>query len=191
MNRWIVTAALGLLLLCYAFFTTGKKAEKEYAMIMQEATLSLTQPQELTEKTRSTLRKEIWFAKGGKRLCCRIFSDQSELTFLSEGRILETIEHFDGAYCICQEKLGPNNLQEVCALRAEEADYNYATEVLVAKRVHIYKFRLSGEELPEDLSSYTPVMAGVAQSAEVRLKGEGATVRFSDFEATLQPSRIR
>ena len=144
-----------------------------------------------TQQQRKGVVKEIWFTQeDNSRLHYRIFSESSLLTIKPEGKNFDLIEKLEKIKCWMQDKLydptataGPT--QQIRFLAAQEGLYRYTTQEFLAQSVDLSLYRLSGHDLPKEMSTLKPFLKGIAEDVSFGISGKSPQFKATHFKAQL------
>lgn len=141
-----------------------------------------------TDQQRRGVTKEIWFSQEDRsRLHYRIASESSLLTVQPRGNKFELLEKLEKIQCWMQDKLytGASPMQQIRFFQAKEGLYRFTTQEFLAQSVALSLYRLSGNELPEELKGVHPFLKGIAQDVSFAVSGKSPQFNAQQFKAEL------
>jgi len=187
MKRWLSIAMI--LFICTAVFTAWLIAspnpgdENEYQELVNP---SQGGGERTSTQYRQKVRKDMHISDRGERLHTLIESVQSSLAVTHGAREAALVEKMDNLTCIMQEKLeaNPAPLQMIRFFEADRGIYHYASNRFEAEDASLFRYKISGRRLPENLLFFQPEMQGNAKSVFLTL---GKEIHFTarEFQAEL------
>ncbi len=79
---------------------------------------------------------------------------------------------------------GLTPMQYVRYFEAETANFHYNSQLLVAEKVKLWKYRLEGHECPQTMSAACPLMSATAETVECTLRQEQLDFHAKRLKAT-------
>ncbi len=184
----LISAVLltGSLLLGAAIWHVSDQDVEIYRQLLASSSPTEKPMISYSEQLREGVCKEIWYQEGDTPLYYRIESDDSELFFFHQNGQIEVVEQLSGVHCIMQEKLyfeKEQPMQLIRYMKAENATYNYNTQLFVAEDAHIWRFRIEGHEPVQSIVGLSPLMEGEAETVEFTIKGKQLDFSAHRFRA--------
>ncbi len=113
--------------------------------------------------TKKEVEKEIFFLENGKRLECKILSEHSRF-LLKEKQTMEKLKNFQ---CFLQEKISPEQPQQMKYFSAEKGIYFFSTHHFFSEKVYIAFMNVSEQTLPKKIDLKQAYFTGTADHIDL------------------------
>lgn len=120
-----------------------------------------------SKQHRENVRKDLLVTSQEQRLHTRLRSEFSDLVIKDQ----ELIEKMHGITCLMQAERRPS-FQVVRAFEATSGIYAFSKNRFTADQVHLQRFLIPGNVLPDEVEGYSPTMKGLAKSIILQFGNE-------------------
>ncbi|MCB1114291.1 MAG: hypothetical protein KDK62_06000 [Chlamydiia bacterium] len=168
LKAWVFLLLLGLFGLGVLFTDVGEETLQGYKSLKE----TLLKPQVkdgVSSQNKQRVEKELFTLDTTPPLHARLSADSSKVMLSRKGGKEALKEAMQDVELLSQESLDETS-QTIRAVLASEASYDVHNDILTAKEVALFRFKLPGNELPTAFPKTPPLMRGKAKSAELVIR---------------------